>query len=89
MELLIAIIGSVLLPIIFALYQVHVSSRKNTVKVEGRFSTIESSVLLIEQKIVVLERDVSEIQKLNEKIEKIQSDLVRVITLLEERTKGP
>lgn len=90
MEWLIGLIGSVLLPVIFGLWSMHRERKKDIELVEVRFSTIESKVMVLEQQNLQIQKELTEIQKLNEKIERIQNDLIRVITLLEERTsKGP
>jgi peptidoglycan hydrolase CwlO-like protein len=84
------LLGSVLIPIIVWLYTIYRDRKKDYDRNESRFYDLESRVTVAETQIETLERDVSEIQKLSNKIEQIQMDLVRVLTLLEERTtKGP
>ena len=80
------LIGSVFIPFVIWLWNVHRDRKADYERNEERFYEVESRVTVLEQKVEVLERDVTEIQKINEKIERIQSDLIRVITLLEERT---
>jgi len=84
------LLGSVLVPIIVWLYTIYRDRKQDYDRNETRFYDLESRVTIAETQIETLERDVTEIQKLSDKIEQIQMDLVRVLTLLEERTnKGP
>lgn len=78
--------GTVLIPIVIWLYTVYRDRLDDFNRNEERFYELESRVTIAETKLETLERDVTEIQKLSEKIEQIQMDLVRVLTLLEERT---
>lgn len=80
------LLASVLIPIVIWLYTVYRDRLDDSNRNEERFYELESRVTIAETKLETLERDVTEIQKLNEKIEQIQMDLVRVLTLLEERT---
>lgn len=80
------IFGGVLVPVIFGLWGIYRDRKKDSNETETRFSTIESRVAILETQQVQMQKELTEIQKLSEKIEKIQTDLVRVITLLEERT---
>lgn len=80
------LLASVLIPIVIWLYTVYRDRLDDFNRNEERFYELESRVTIVETKLETLERDVTEIQKLSEKIEQIQMDLVRVLTLLEERT---
>ncbi|MCW6030158.1 hypothetical protein [Pantoea sp. JK] len=80
------LLASVLIPIVIWLYTVYRDRLDDSNRNEERFYELESRVTIAETKLETLERDVTEIQKLSEKIEQIQMDLVRVLTLLEERT---
>lgn len=78
--------GSILIPVVVWLWTVYRDRKDDYDRNEERFYELESRVTVAETKLETLERDVTEIQKLSEKIEQIQMDLVRVLTLLEERT---
>lgn len=78
--------GSILIPVVVWLWTVYRDRKNDYDRNEERFYELESRVTVAETKLETLERDVTEIQKLSEKIEQIQMDLVRVLTLLEERT---
>lgn len=78
--------GSLLIPVIAWLWTVYRDRKADADANETRFYQLESRVTVMETKLETLENDVTEIKKLSEKIEKIQLDLMRVLTLLEERT---
>jgi len=80
------LLGSILVPVIVWLWTVYRDRKADYDRNEERFYDLESRVTIAETKLETLERDVTEIQKLSKKIEQIQMDLVRVLTLLEERT---
>lgn len=86
------LIGSVLVPIIIWLWSIYKDRKADYERNEERFYELESRVTVTETKITAIEHDVTEIQKINDKLDKVSSDLIRVITILDERTtktKGP
>lgn len=86
------LIGSILVPIIIWLWSVYKDRKTDYERNEERFYELESRVTVTETKIEAIEHDVTEIQKINDKLDKVSSDLIRVITILDERTtkhKGP
>lgn len=80
------LLASVLIPIVVWLYTVYRDRLADNKENDERFSDIETRLSVVETKLETIERDVTEIKKLSEKIEQIQMDLVKVLTLLEERT---
>jgi len=82
--------GSVLIPIVIWLWTIYRDRKADYDRNEERFYNLESRVTVVETRIESIEHDVTEIQKLNDKLDKLQTDLIRVITILDERTtKGP
>ncbi|MCT8171721.1 hypothetical protein ACRAOD_17330 [Raoultella ornithinolytica] len=80
------LLASVLIPIVVWLYTVYRDRLADNKENDERFSDLETRLSVVETKLETIERDVTEIKKLSEKIEQIQMDLVKVLTLLEERT---
>lgn len=80
------LLASVLIPIVIWLYTIYRDRLADNKVNEERFGGLETRISVVETKLETIERDVTEIKKLSEKIEQIQMDLVKVLTLLEERT---
>lgn len=80
------LLASILIPIVVWLYTVYRDRLADNKENDERFSDLETRLSVVETKLETIERDVTEIKKLSEKIEQIQMDLVKVLTLLEERT---
>lgn len=81
------LLGSVLIPIVIWLWTVYRDRLADNKVNEERFGELETRISVAETKLETLERDVTEIKKMSDKIEQIQMDLIKVLTLLEERTK--
>lgn len=81
------LLGSVLIPIVIWLWAVYRDRLADNKDNEERFGELETRISVAETKLETLERDVTEIKKMSDKIEQIQMDLIKVLTLLEERTK--
>ncbi|HHD2920225.1 hypothetical protein ACO1ZG_21765 [Enterobacter kobei] len=80
------ILGSVLIPVVIWCYSIYKDRINDNKANEERFGDMETRISVVETKLETIERDVTEIKKLADKIEQIQMDLVKVLTLLEERT---
>ncbi|MDF9910189.1 hypothetical protein [Pantoea agglomerans] len=80
------LLGSVLIPIVIWLWTVYRDRLADNKDNEERFGELETRISVAETKLETLERDVTEIKKMSDKIEQIQMDLIKVLTLLEERT---
>lgn len=80
------LLASVLIPIVIWLYSIYRDRLADNKGNDERFGDLETRLSVVETKLETIERDVTEIKKLSEKIEQIQMDLVKVLTLLEERT---
>jgi len=81
------LISGILVPVFFGVWAMFKSYNDSNREKEERLDDLETRVTLLESKVNNIELDITEIKELREDIRQIQQDIVKVITLLDERTK--
>jgi len=84
------IITGLLVPVIFGVWQITTKHLDNKKEQEKRLDDLNNRVTIAESKINSLEVDITEIKEIKEEINLIRLDIMKLVTLMEERTKrGP